>query len=75
MSTDAQLLHRSLRIVCWYTPYSAAGMAETQLRCRIAVVDIWRCHKAAAFGRVETQKLLQALTCASFVHALLVLDI
>ncbi|EHK26656.1 uncharacterized protein TRIVIDRAFT_69571 [Trichoderma virens Gv29-8] len=39
----------------------AAGMAETELRCRIAVVGYWRCHKAA-FGGVETQKLLQVLT-------------
>ncbi|KAL7958985.1 hypothetical protein V8C34DRAFT_281150 [Trichoderma compactum] len=46
-------------------------MAETQLRCRIAVVGIWRCHKATAFGGVETQTLLQVLTCASLVQTLL----
>ncbi|PKK47661.1 hypothetical protein CI102_9390, partial [Trichoderma harzianum] len=40
----------------------ATGMAETQLRCRIAVVPIWRCHKATAFGGVETQTLFQVLT-------------
>lgn len=51
--------------------YPATGMAETQLRCRIAVVPIWRCHKATAFGGVETQTLLQVLTCASLVQMLL----
>ncbi|KAL6700292.1 hypothetical protein J3F84DRAFT_357719 [Trichoderma pleuroticola] len=51
--------------------YPATGMAETQLRCRIAVAGIWRCHKATAFGGVETQTLFQVLTCASLVQTLL----